>query len=122
MDSMDMSSSMGNMSMGNGVPGLFYMQQMYWKFVGSAIAFAFVVNIFNKTLAVERYIHTHLISFSAIRAHHRTGYIQMAQPSPRILCWYVARLQRQPFEKSPTPPLLPYPSGESTSTFLPLAV
>lgn len=54
MDGLDMSDSMGSMSMGDGVPGLFYMQQMYWKVVGAAIAFAFAVNMFHKALALQR--------------------------------------------------------------------
>ncbi|KAJ6113344.1 hypothetical protein N7523_006661 [Penicillium sp. IBT 18751x] len=45
---------MGSMSMGDGVPSLFYLQKMYWAVVGSAIAAATVVNILNKGLAQHR--------------------------------------------------------------------
>lgn len=46
---------MGSMSMGNGVPGLFYLQKMYWTVVGSAIAAATVVNVLNRFLSHQRY-------------------------------------------------------------------
>ena len=45
---------MGHMSMGDGVPGLFYLQKMYWAVVGSAIAAGTVVNAFNNFLAFQR--------------------------------------------------------------------
>ncbi|KAJ5298271.1 uncharacterized protein N7443_006391 [Penicillium atrosanguineum] len=51
---------MGSMSMGDGVPGLFYLQKMYWAVVGSAIATATVVNILNKVLAQHRLRDTSL--------------------------------------------------------------
>ena len=52
---MDMSmSGMGHMSMGDGVPGLFYLQKMYWAVVGSAIAAATVVNVIDRLLAWSR--------------------------------------------------------------------
>ncbi|GKZ29400.1 hypothetical protein AbraIFM66950_004673 [Aspergillus brasiliensis] len=52
---MDMSmSGMGHMSMGDGVPGLFYLQKMYWAVVGSAIAAGTVINILNRFLAYQR--------------------------------------------------------------------
>ncbi|PWY83442.1 hypothetical protein BO70DRAFT_335458 [Aspergillus heteromorphus CBS 117.55] len=53
MDGMSM-SGMGDMSMGDGVPGLFYLQKMYWAVVGSAIAAGTVVNILNRLLARQR--------------------------------------------------------------------
>ncbi|RHZ57604.1 hypothetical protein CDV55_106344 [Aspergillus turcosus] len=53
MDGMSM-SGMGNMSMGDGVPGLFYLQQMYWAVVGSAIAAGTVANVLNRFLAYQR--------------------------------------------------------------------
>ncbi|GES63109.1 metalloreductase [Aspergillus terreus] len=53
MSGMDM-GHMGSMSMGNGVPSLFYLQKMYWAVVGSAIAAGTVVNILNRFLAVQR--------------------------------------------------------------------
>ncbi|KAJ5887517.1 hypothetical protein N7495_007558 [Penicillium taxi] len=52
MSSGDM--SMGSMSMGDGVPGLFYMQKMYWAVVGSAIAAATVVNVIDRLIAWNR--------------------------------------------------------------------
>ena len=45
---------MGHMSMGDGVPGLFSLQKMYWAVVGSAIAAGTVVNAFNNFLAFQR--------------------------------------------------------------------
>jgi hypothetical protein len=46
--------NMGNTSMGNGVPSLFYLQQMFWVIVGAAIACATVVNVYNKMLLRQR--------------------------------------------------------------------
>ncbi len=46
--------SMGNMSVGNDVPSLFYLQQMFWAVIGAAIASATVVNIYNKLLWRQR--------------------------------------------------------------------
>ncbi|PWY90461.1 metalloreductase [Aspergillus sclerotioniger CBS 115572] len=52
---MDMNmSGMGSMSMGNGVPGLFYLQKMYWAVIGSAIAAGTVINLLNRFLACQR--------------------------------------------------------------------
>lgn len=45
---------MGSMSMGDGIPGLFYLQNMYWVIVGSAIAAAAVVNTLNRVLGLHR--------------------------------------------------------------------
>lgn len=42
--------------MGDGVPGLFYMQQMYWAAVGAAIATATAVNVYNKALCRQRLV------------------------------------------------------------------
>ncbi|KAB8231940.1 ferric reductase family protein [Aspergillus alliaceus] len=53
MGGMDM-GPMGHMSMGDGVPGLFYLQKMYWAVVGSAIAAGTAVNVFNHLLAFQR--------------------------------------------------------------------
>lgn len=47
--------SMGGMSMGDGVPSLFYMQKMYWAAVGAAIALATATNIYNKALCRQRF-------------------------------------------------------------------
>lgn len=44
---------MGGMSMGN-MPGLFYLQKMYWAVIGSAIAAGTVVNLLNRFLAYQR--------------------------------------------------------------------
>jgi hypothetical protein len=56
MSGMDM-GHMGSMSMGDGVPGLFYLQKMYWAVVGSAIAAGTVINIFNRFLAFQRLLY-----------------------------------------------------------------
>lgn len=40
--------------MGDGVPGLFYIQKMYWAVIGSAIAAATVANAINRFLAYQR--------------------------------------------------------------------
>ncbi len=40
--------AMGSMSMGSGVPGLLYMQLIYWALVGGAIGFATTINMFCK--------------------------------------------------------------------------
>lgn len=45
---------MGSMSMGDGVPGLFYLQNMCWVIVGSAIAASAVINTLNRVLAQHR--------------------------------------------------------------------
>lgn len=47
-------SMAGMSSMGNGVPSLFYMQQVFWAFVGTAIAVGAISNILNKSLARQR--------------------------------------------------------------------
>jgi hypothetical protein len=46
----------GSMSMGDGVPSLFTLQQMYWAAVGSAIGAATLVNILDRALARHRYV------------------------------------------------------------------
>ena len=46
--------SMGNMPMGDGVPSLFTIQQMYWAVVGTAIGVATLANILNKIVAAQR--------------------------------------------------------------------
>jgi hypothetical protein len=40
--------------MAAGVPGLFYMQQVFWAFIGMAIAVATPANILNKVLYYQR--------------------------------------------------------------------
>lgn len=54
MSGMSMDGGMGNMSIGDGVPGLFYMQKMYWAVVGAVIATATAINIYNKALCRQR--------------------------------------------------------------------
>ena len=54
MAGMSMGGGMGSMSMGDGVPSLFYMQKMYWAAVGTAIATATAVNIYHKALCRHR--------------------------------------------------------------------
>ncbi|KAL5317379.1 hypothetical protein ACEPPN_014474 [Leptodophora sp. 'Broadleaf-Isolate-01'] len=46
--------STGGMSMAAGVPGLFYMQQIFWAFVGTAIGVAVIANGLNKFLYHQR--------------------------------------------------------------------
>ncbi|KAL2216955.1 putative metalloreductase [Thermoascus aurantiacus ATCC 26904] len=60
MGGMSMDMPMGSMSMGPGVPGLFYLQKMYWAVVGAAIAAATVVNLLNHVLARQRLRDTSL--------------------------------------------------------------
>jgi hypothetical protein len=55
MDHSDHAGGMGGMSMGSGVPNLFYVQKMYWAVVGAAIAFGTLVNVLNNFLALQRY-------------------------------------------------------------------
>ena len=50
-DDMDM----GSMSMGPGIPDLFYLQKMFWAVIGAAIALATLVNMYNKLLLRQRY-------------------------------------------------------------------
>lgn len=50
--------AMGSMSMGNGVPSMFALQQIYWVVVGSAIGIATFVNGLNRLLARYRYLQT----------------------------------------------------------------
>ncbi|RFU26734.1 hypothetical protein B7463_g9596, partial [Scytalidium lignicola] len=53
---MDMGSEMagGMMDMAAGVPGLFYMQHIFWAFVGTTIGVAILTNVFNKILCYQR--------------------------------------------------------------------
>ncbi|KAF4629129.1 hypothetical protein G7Y89_g9018 [Cudoniella acicularis] len=50
----DHDSMGGMMTMAPGVPGLFYMQQIFWAFVGTAIAVAAAANVINKILYHQR--------------------------------------------------------------------
>jgi predicted ferric reductase len=58
MGGMDMGGSddpdLGDSSAGDGVPGYFYMQKVFWVIIGSVIAFAMIINILNKILAFQR--------------------------------------------------------------------
>jgi len=45
----------GGTSVESGVPDLFYIQRMYWAVIGAAIAFAALINVTNKVLALQRY-------------------------------------------------------------------
>lgn len=54
MSNMDMGGGMGGMSMGDGVPNLFYLQKMYWAVVGTAIGCATLANLYNKCLYRQR--------------------------------------------------------------------
>lgn len=44
----------GMMDMGAGVPGLFFMQRVFWAAVGTAIGVAILTNVFNKVLCYQR--------------------------------------------------------------------
>ena len=53
---MDMSGmEMGSMDMGDGIPNLFNLQQIYWAVIGAAIGCAALVNGLNKMLHRQRY-------------------------------------------------------------------
>ncbi|KAJ9500301.1 ferric-chelate reductase Frp1 [Exophiala xenobiotica] len=45
---------MGSMSAGDGVPGYFYMQKMFWVVIGSVIAFAALLNLLDHILLWQR--------------------------------------------------------------------
>lgn len=45
---------LGDSSAGNGVPGYFYMQKVFWVVICSVIAFAMIINILNNILAFQR--------------------------------------------------------------------
>ena len=47
-------SSMGDMSMGDGVPSSEFLQKVYWAAVGAAIACATVVNVYHGFLSRQR--------------------------------------------------------------------
>jgi hypothetical protein len=55
MDHSSHAGGMGSTSVGNGVPNLFYVQKMYWVVIGAGIAFATLVNVLDKVLALQRY-------------------------------------------------------------------
>ncbi|RDL37291.1 Metalloreductase [Venustampulla echinocandica] len=52
----DHSGMGGSMIMAPGVPDLFYMQQIFWAFVGTAIGVATIANILNRILCHHRII------------------------------------------------------------------
>jgi NAD(P)H-flavin reductase len=58
-------SMAGMSSMGNGVPSLFYMQQIFWAFIGIAIAIATLANVINKVLYRQRIKSSYLEAFAA---------------------------------------------------------
>lgn len=58
MDHSSHAGGMGSMSMGDGVPNLFYVQRMYWAVLGASIGFATLVNVLNKVQALQRYCRT----------------------------------------------------------------
>lgn len=47
-------SSMGDMSMGDGVPSSSFLQKVYWAAVGAAIACATIVNLYHGILSRQR--------------------------------------------------------------------
>jgi hypothetical protein len=47
--------------MGEGVPDVFFLQKVYWTLIGAAIAFATLVNVLNKVLALQRYFKFSLL-------------------------------------------------------------
>jgi hypothetical protein len=49
------SGGVDDMSEESGVPDLVYIQRMYWTVIGAAIAFATLINVMNKVLALQRY-------------------------------------------------------------------
>jgi predicted ferric reductase len=53
------------MTMAPGVPGLFYMQQIFWAFVGTAIGVAAIANILNKILYHQRISSSKSVSNAA---------------------------------------------------------
>jgi len=59
MDMGSMSMGAGSMSMGPGIPSLFYLQQVYWAFVGAVVAAFFVTNVYTKLLCWQRYVTQH---------------------------------------------------------------
>lgn len=61
-----MSHGMGGMSMGDGVPSLFYFQKMYWVVVGISVGWATCVNVYNNMLYRQRFV-VHLRSTKSDR-------------------------------------------------------
>lgn len=47
-------SSMGDMSMDDGVPSSEFLQKVYWAAVGAAIACATIVNVYHVLLSRQR--------------------------------------------------------------------
>lgn len=69
MDGMDM--SMGNTSMGDGIPSLFTLQKMYWAVVGAAVGAFTLVNLYSWLLYYQRYC---LIPFMSSNPPRLTKY------------------------------------------------
>lgn len=61
MDHSSHSGGMGDMVMAEGVPDVFFLQKVYWTLIGAAIAFATLVNVLNKVLALQRYFKFSLL-------------------------------------------------------------
>jgi hypothetical protein len=55
----------GMASMGNGVPSLFYMQQIFWAFIGTAIAVGTLSNVVNKILSWQRISSSRTVATAA---------------------------------------------------------
>ena len=53
------------MSMGAGVPSLFYMQQIFWAFIGSAIGVAALANLLNQILYRQRMLASRTVPDAA---------------------------------------------------------
>ncbi|KAK2746503.1 hypothetical protein FQN57_003129 [Myotisia sp. PD_48] len=51
----DAGMSMGNMSLGGGIPSLFQMQRRYWAVVGTVFAIAVLQNLLHKLIAIQRF-------------------------------------------------------------------
>ena len=60
-----MDSMGGMMTMAPGVPGLFYMQQIFWAFVGPAIGVATIANVLNRILCHQRILSSRNVSSAA---------------------------------------------------------
>ena len=55
----------GMMTMAAGVPGLSYMQQIFWAFIGTALAVATLTNVFNQILYRQRIAASKIASNAA---------------------------------------------------------
>ena len=76
---------MGSMDMGDGIPNLFYLQRIYWAFVGAVIGCAALVNGLNKMLHRQRYDGLFLLKRICSDRNHRLsaarrGHVTPAKP------------------------------------------